>query len=77
MMQERTVVEGITAEDLFFAWVLRLDMDCNVADAARREIARLEEGALFDERSLRLRGLLLQAASLMALPPRSRRRHLH
>ncbi len=67
----------LTAEDQFFAWLLGLGDPCDMAEAARLEIARLDRDQAHDGESLRLKAFLLQAAAFQPHSPRGRRRHLH
>lgn len=73
----QTDITNQSAEDRFLAWVLRLDSPADMAEAAKREIARLDRDHAADDESLRLRAFLLQAVAFQPHAPRARRRHLH
>lgn len=77
MQMETRSATTLTAEDQFFAWLLALGDPCNMAEAARREIARIDRDRAADAESLRLKAFLLQAAAFQPVAPRGRRRHLH
>lgn len=77
MQTETGTISTLTAEDRFFAWLLGLGDPCNMAEAAKREIDRIDRDHATDTESLRLKGFLLQAAAFQPIAPRGRRRHLH
>jgi len=57
---------GVSPEDIFLAWFLRLPHNADVAAAARAEIARLDRLDLMSETTHRLR-IMLEQASLYPL----------
>lgn len=77
-MQSHTGIPcTLTAEDRFFVWLLGLGDPCNMAEAARREIDRIDRDPGTDAEDLRLKAFLIQAAAFQPAAPRGRRRHLH
>lgn len=77
-MQTQTVtdIRG-TSEDMFLAWFFNLPDNANVADAARIEIARIDDAASPCAQVARLRSLLHQATLNQPAAPRHRRRQRH
>lgn len=53
-------------EDVFLAWLLALPEGMDLAQAARREIARLDAAAPLGPGPARLRGLFIEAATAAA-----------
>ena len=47
-------------EDVFLAWLLSLPSEADIAQAARREIARLDRAAPLDAGPKRLRQLMIE-----------------
>jgi hypothetical protein len=66
-----------TSEEIFLAWFLNLPDGVNVADAARIEIARIDDAASPCAQVARLRSLLHQATLNQPAAPRHRRRQRH
>ncbi|MDB5523059.1 MAG: hypothetical protein JWM58_822 [Rhizobium sp.] len=65
------------SEEMFLIWFFGLPDEANVADAARVEIARIDNEASSCEHILRLRGLLIQATLNQPAGPRTRKRQRH
>ena len=51
-----------SCEEVFFAWLVRLPHDADIAGAARREIARIDRHYPSSPALLRLRALFMEAA---------------
>ena len=65
------------SEDMFLAWCLGLPLSTDVAEAARIEIARLDEVGADSAATMRLRNLLVQASKSGFASPRGLRRSRH
>jgi len=59
---------GVSAEDVFLAWLLWLPEGVDVAVAASVEIERLDRAAPLSPRAARLRELMLQVAGQQRSP---------
>lgn len=75
-MKRGAELADVSPEDMFLAWFLRLPHACDVAAAARHELARLD-GMPLSEATRRLRGLLEQATLSPSQATQSRRRVRH
>lgn len=65
------------SEDLFLAWFFTLPENANVAEAAHREIARIDDAGKASGCDLQFRDLLRQATLNQPFMPRHRRRRRH
>lgn len=63
------------AEDVFLAWLLHLPDGTDLAEAARREIDRLDEAAPLPHEPRRLRSLFVEAVQAGSFMPGRRSRH--